>query len=138
MRQRGMAAWMAGLFILFVGVARGEQPLAVFTMEDHLRREWRNELVFFPVDGAIWGRKDISLRTAAGAAVPHQWVKAEDSPRGKPSIAFLAHVPKLAKAEYQIVAGAVAVDSELRITESPEMLEVSNAAIGLRLHRGAK
>ena len=112
-------------------------PLPVFHMEDQLRRHWNNELVFFTVDDPSWGRKDLVLRNPDGKVIPHQWVAAQDSPRGKKSVAFLADVPELGKADYVFETGnPPRFEGTLGASETADILEITNNQIGLRLHRG--
>jgi hypothetical protein len=130
---------MLCLSLLPLASARAEKAVATFSFEDHLKRAWSNELVFFLVDAATWGRKDLALLGPDGKGVPFQWATAEQSSNGKASIAFLANVSEFAKASYSLVAGGKAsANDELRAVESAEVIELENLQIGLRLHRGAK
>ena len=127
------------LFLSLVEAARGQDVLATFTIEDYLNRAWNNELVFYPVNNSTWGRKDLSLIGPGGKSVALQWATADQSPNGKASVAFLANVPEFGKASYSLVAGAKAgTDDELLVTDSAKTLELTNAHIGLRLHRGER
>jgi len=127
------------LLLSLAGAARAENAVATFSFEDHLKRAWSNELVFYPVDNATWGRKNLLLLGPEGKAVPLQWATADQSPNGKASVAFLANVPEFGKASYSlVVGGTAATDGELRASESATSIELGNALIGLRLHRGEK
>ena len=127
------------LLFSLVDAARGQDVLATFTIEDHLNRAWTNELVFYPVSSATWGRKEVSLVGPDGKSVPRQWATADHSPNGKVSVAFLATVPEFGKTSYSLVTGAAAgTEDELLVTDSAKTLELTNAHIGLRLHRGEK
>ncbi len=127
------------LVLSLADTARGQNAVATFSLEDHLKRAWSNELVFYPVVNATWGRKDLSLIGPDGKSVSLQWVTADQSPNGKVSIAFLANVPEFGKTVYSLVTGATATkETELGITDTATSLELSNAQIGLRLHRGER
>ncbi len=136
-------AALLALILTLPGAARAQQAAATFSFEDHLKRAWTNELVFYPVDAAVWGRKDLGLLGPDGKPTPHQWATAEQSPNAKPSVAFLANVPEFTKVTYSLVtraasAPAPASSNELRATESATLVELGNPQIALRLHRGAK
>ena len=127
------------LVLALTGTTRAQQAVATFSFEDHLKRAWSNELVFYPVDAAVWGRKDLALLGPDGQGVPLQWATAEQSPNGAASVAFLANVPEFTRVSYSLMAGVqAATDNELRVAESATTIELGNALIGLRLHRGAK
>lgn len=131
--------YLCCLLIPLSGLARAREPVATFSFEDHLRRAWTNELVFYPVAGSVWGRKDLSLLGPEGKALPFQWATAEQSSNGKASVAFLANVPELGKVRCSLVTGGKAAGGgELRAEESATSIELTNAQIGLRLHRGEK
>lgn len=136
-------AALLALILTLPGAARAQQAVATFSFEDHLKRAWTNELVFYPVDAAVWGRKDLALLGPDGQPAPHQWATAEQSPIAKPSVAFLANVPEFTKATYSLVTRAAAApapapNNELRVTESATLVELGNPQIALRLHRGAQ
>ena len=130
---------LLSLFPSPVEAADAQTVLATFTITDHLRRDWNNELVFYPVDNAAWGRKDVSLIGPDGKPVQLQWATADHSPNRKPCVAFLATVPEFGTTRYSLVTGAKGgTDDELRVTDSVKTLELTNAQIGLRLHRGER
>jgi len=136
---RSSFALLLWIVLSLTDTARAQDALATFSFEDHLHRAWCNELVFYPVEAALWGRQDLSLIEPDGTSTPLQWVAAEHAPNGKASVAFLASVPEFGKATYSLVTlRQVAKDGDLQVSESANSLELTNAQIGLRLHRGEK
>jgi hypothetical protein len=130
---------LACVLLILARDANAGKALATFAFEDHLNRAWSNELVFYPVDAAIWGRDDLALISVDGKTESFQWATAEQSPNGKASIAFLANVPKFSKASYSLQPGLKAVNVEdMGLSETATSVEISTAEIGLRLHRGEK
>lgn len=103
---------MKRLFVLLTlaGTAHAG-TVATFQLTDHLRRAWTNELVFFAVDAKVYGNKKVALYDPATNVVAHQWVPADQSPRGKPSIAFTANVPVFGSVQYQLRSGTAKVDT---------------------------
>lgn len=124
-------AALLALILTLPGAARAQQAVATFSFEDHLKRAWTNELVFYPVDAAVWGRKDLALLGPDGQPAPHQWATAEQSPIAKPSVAFLANVPEFTKATYSLVTRAAARPRPRRTTScaSPNPQLSSNSEI---------
>jgi len=67
------------LLFLFAGVASAEPTIATFTLEDHLKRQWNHDLVFFPVATNVFGRKDVALLGPSGAPVSFQFLTPRNS-----------------------------------------------------------
>ena len=126
------------LLVLFlvsgpVSAARAESPVARFTLRDHLRRQWQHELVFFAVAPGIHGRQDVRLLGPDGKEVVCQWVPAEHSPSGEPSIAFLASLAELGSSTYRLVPGRPSTASDLRVRADADSATLENRQTGIRL-----
>ena len=126
---------LRGLLILLTlcASAKAESPLATFTLRDDLKREWQNELVFFPVDQRVFGQANVTLIGPDEATVPHQWVSAELAPAGKPSIALLATVPELGQPAYRLMRGTPAKQSDLTARQDADTISLANHRIGITL-----
>ena len=126
------------LLVLFlvsgpVSAARAESPVARFTLRDHLRRQWQHELVFFAVAPGIHGRQDVRLLGPDGKEVVCQWVPAEHSPSGEPSIAFLASLAELGSSTYRLVPGRPSTATDLRVRADADSATLENRQTGIRL-----
>ncbi len=130
MNARIVALWF------FSGLAAATalaDPAATFTLRDYLRRDWQHELVFFPVDQALFGREGLMLVDGDGKPVAHQWVTAELAPAKRPSIAFFASVPTLGRADYRLVQGRAPKQTDLHVSEERESVRVENCLTGITL-----
>lgn len=92
-----------------------EPSAAVFTLRDHLNRDWTSELVQFAVESGVFGRNDLVLLGPEGTPVVHQWVPARQAASGKDSIAFAASVRRFGTSVYRLVPGSPAKETDLRI-----------------------
>jgi hypothetical protein len=110
-----------------------DQPVATFSLTDHLNRTWEHELVFYPVADNVFGREDLALLGPDDKLVAHQWVPAEFAASGKPSVAFFADVPAFGGALYRLVRGTPARDTDLRLADSPNAVTIENSLTGIRL-----
>ncbi len=127
------------LALLSPAPAHAQNAVATFSLADHLKHAWTNELVFFPVDAAVWGRKDLALLGPDGKPAPHQWATAEQAPNGKASVAFNANVPEFGKARHSLVTGTPPAPlDEPRVSETPHTFELVNGHLGLRLRKSLK
>jgi hypothetical protein len=120
------------------GATGDPRVLARFSLRDYLNRDWQNELVTFKVDASLVGRRDVALLDADQRPVPFQW-----STGSTAGIAFLASVPRFAQVEYHLVEGKGqrTEDGERRtvtIKDRPELVELGNDSIGIRLNKGSK
>ena len=122
------------LSILICATAAAAQPpVATFTLRDHLKREWRNELVFFPVAESLWGSEDLVLLGPDDAPLPYQWVDPALAPSGKPSIALLASIGQFDETTYRLVPGRPAADSDLKVRHNGDTVSLDNRLVGITL-----
>lgn len=121
------------LLLLPTGTVSAESPIATFTLEDHLNRRWNNELVFFPVAASVFGRNDVALVGPGGEPVPFQWVSAEISSKGKPSIAFAASVPEFGQSVYRLIKGKPAGSTALAARLRDSTVVLQNGLVGITL-----
>jgi len=121
------------LVIYAIGTAAAQPPVTTFTLRDHLKREWQNELVFFPVTDSLWGREDLTLTGTNNAPLPHQWVDAALAPSGKRSIALMASVGEFGETTYRLVKGRAATDSDLKVRQVGDMVSLENRRIAIAL-----
>lgn len=142
MRDAWLRAWTMIAVIAGVGASLAAQPsdgpsLAKWSFTDRFARAWRNELVFLDVDPKLAGRRDVVLRKEKGSAVKFQWVTAEESPHGKPGLAFLMDVVP-GGSESMILGVGVAGDfaPAVKVEETAEYVEASNGLVAIRLNRG--
>ena len=118
---------------LLGSAAHAARTVAAFTVRDHLKHAWQHELVFFPVDGAVYGRGDLALLGPDEKPLPHQWVPATQSPAGKDSIAFLASAGEWGISTYKLVPGSPLKTTDLAITASGDAARLENHLTGIRL-----
>ncbi len=121
------------VFCLAGDVAAAPPAVATFVVRDHLKREWRNELVFFPAEEGLFGRKDLTLLGPDDRPLPYQWVDAAWAPSGKPSIALLASVGEFGEVTYRLVSGGSAADSDLRVRRGADGVTLDNRRVGVTL-----
>jgi hypothetical protein len=110
-----------------------DQAAAVFTLKDHLNRDWTNELVVFAVEKGIFGRNDLVLVGPEGKPVVYQWVPARQAASGKDSIAFAASVRRFGTSVSRLVPRSPAKETDLRIGLSDGGVQAENGLIGVRL-----
>ena len=123
----------APVLLCFCGAVAAEDSLATFTLQDHLRREWRNELVFFSVPDNVYGQRDAVLMGPEGKARPHQWVPSEVAASGKKSVAFFASIPELGTSTYRLVRGKPSQTTDLKVQQKKDTVSLENAKVGITL-----
>jgi len=113
--------------------AAAQPPVATFTLRDYLKREWQNELVFFPVAEGLGGSEDLVLLGPDDAPLPFQWVDAALAPSGKPSIALLASMGRFGEVTYRLAKGRPAADGDLKVRQDGGTVTVENRLVGITL-----
>ena len=127
-----------GAFVILIfaaSAAAAEPPVATLTLRDDLKREWQNELVFFPVADSVWGRKDLTLLGPNDSPLAHQWAGAALAPSGKPSIALLASIGEFGQVTYRLLKGRSAADSDLKVRRSGDSVSLENRRVGITFRR---
>lgn len=116
-----------------LGIASAQSPVASFTLRDHLRRSWESELVFYPVAAGVFGKTDLVLLGPDDQPVTHQWVDAELSPSGKPSIAFFASVPELGEVTYRLIKGNPVTATDVKVRQTGDSISIETRHVGISL-----
>jgi hypothetical protein len=105
-----------------------------FTVTDHLGREWRNELLRFPLSrDSVKPGPDARVVDEQNAPVPFQVVEGAH-------LALLADVPAYGTRTWRIVPAAgvpAAPATDLVVEETTDMLRLANAHTGIELARTA-
>lgn len=119
------------------GRTQAQNPVATFTIRDHLKRHWQRDLVFFPVPASVFQRDDLVLLGPDNSPTLYQWAPSDRSPGEEPCIAFRADVTEGSQASYRLVAGDPVRKSDLSIRKTADSVTVTNDALGITLG-GAK
>ncbi len=111
----------------------GEPAVAIFPLKDHLNHAWQHELVFFPVESNVFGRKDLRLMGPDDKPAAYQWVSAEAAGARKNSVAFFASVPKGGISQYRLVPGSPVATTDLRVTVASDSVRLENGLAGIHV-----
>lgn len=74
--------------------------------------------MFVPVPPVLAKQSNLTLIDPGEKPVPYQWVPADQSPNGKPVIAFQANVTEFGKCTYQLVNGTPVKVTDLAVKNS--------------------
>ena len=107
--------------------------MAAFTLSDRLKHAWRHELVFFPVDGTVYGRGDLALLGPDEKPLPQQWVPASRAPAGKNSIAFFASLAAQSTSTYRLVPRSPPQATDLVVMAADDTARMENHLTGIQL-----
>ena len=100
-RAAGLLLLVSADRALAAPATNAEKEILQWTLQDYFRREWRNELVTYPVDAKTAANKNLSLVDANGTAHSYQWMKDGADSR----IAFTVDVPVNGSSTYRLTAG---------------------------------
>lgn len=122
---------------------------ADFRLREHIGREWKNELVRFPLTAGQLSRAKAghALLGPGGRAVRYQLVATDKPPQTE--IAMLVDLPALADQEYRFADKSGAEEAsgrssvgetggEVVVEETPDLVVITNSRTGIRLAKSLK
>lgn len=132
-----MLVVMAGVLCSVSTVTHAAEVIQRFTLKDHLRFAWQNQLVTFPLDKTAASQVDASsagnlrLLGPSGQPVAFQYVQSDEL-TARPSLAFFVDLGALQEVTYQLVRVESGADSGMAATPAPAVT-IHEAADEIRM-----
>ncbi|MGA2066783.1 MAG: hypothetical protein ABSG86_17530 [Thermoguttaceae bacterium] len=142
---RNIAAW---LILLAALPGRARAGVKEFTLTDHLRHDWQNEVVYFPVEfppGACDGKHLALSQVWDGRRAPCQLIEVVRHPDGsvrRARLALVADLPERQSRTWRLEWGgtqdASPPASQLRVARDGEHLVLSSGPLAVRVPFGRR